>query len=535
MIGMGNENMKGFFFVVAIFLILTYILLSISIWTKALEESERHFSDRFRTSNIDLVASGITQEKLERLSNIVAYNALFRLNAFAVENPVKAETRSGSASEFFYVNRTLYGLIYNGTADGSNFVTSVDFDIGRAGSVAGWIDRLNSSIAKTGMHVSKFLVYNFSVEQIGVSAINYSFDISLAIEEKSGIASIERKYSIHGNVTVDGLIDPAIKREDIMHGTSSPIEKQFFFYPAYVNTSNLTPTDLGAAGGDGQGWFYGPLVRVGNAGNISMGQRGRYILVGTYSEIFNLTDTRPGYETDYGQFGAYVLTNSPRSVSAACIGRENQEDTINALYYTTVDCETPRFSNDYLRTNNPLVVIPGFNTDSGGECPDGRCLLFITRYSPEEVSGDKRKKLASQAESKAYNIEKLRDFALCSYYVRNFRSPSYFQRLFADAYSRNSSSYGIETFLIGKYIGGAGIDAGSPLTPLYEDERSRADNELFLHTSDAVKIRGMPGCKDYSMCSEDSLLGHFRLGPNSRSDFLDGQDISCANGKARCD
>lgn len=520
--------MKGFFFVVAIFLILSYILISVSVWTKALQESERQFSDRFRTSNLDLVATEITKEKLERLSNIIVYNALFRLNDFVIENPVRAGSAGG---EFFYVNRTFYELTYTGVANSSNFATGVELDAGRASSLLGWADRLNGSISKTGMHIRRFSMDNFSIIQATASTLNYSFDIHLAIEEKSGLASIDRTYSIRGNVSIEGLVDPAIKREGFLSGIT--IEKQFFFYPAYGYPSNVTPRDLGVSGGDGQGWFYGPMVRVGNAGNISPDQRGRYLLVGTYSEISNLSVTRPGYEVSYEQFGAYVVTTSPVEVPSVCLGRNNQRETINALFYDGLDCENPRFDGAYVVTNRPFVAISGFSTDSGGECPEGRCLLFITRYSPEEAASDKRKKLASQSDSKAYDMERLRDFTLCSYYAQNQRAPSYFQRLFADAYMRNST-YGIETFLVGKYIGGAGMDAGVLLTPAYSDERSREDNELFSGIN-GDKIRGMPGCREYNMCSQDSLLGHFRLGPDSKTDFLRSQDISCTNGKARCD
>ena len=526
------KAVKGFFFVVAVFLILTYILASISIWTKAVQENEKRFSDRFRTSNLDLVTTQITKDRLEKITKIVTYNALFKLNEFAADNPVKSNGLSGSSGEFYYVNKTFYELIYYGKANADNFVTNLELDIGAQNSFTGWIDNFNSSISKTGMQISSFSLDNFSIRQVAADTLNYSFDIHLTIEEKSGLASLSRDHKLRGNITIEGLVDPAINREDKEHGSATPIEKQFFFYSGYQNSSNFTPRDLSIPASDGQGWFYGPMVHVDNAQGIQDNQRGRYILVGNYTEIDGLNNA----SVSYGQFGAYIITRAADEVSSSCASN-NQQNTINALLYSALDCSNPDFSGAYIQTPNPFVVISNFNINSGGDCPDGKCVLFVTKYSYEDVNADKEKKLASQSQAAAYDIEKLRDFTMCSYYVRNYRSPSYFQRLFDDAFARNNSAYGVETFLVGKYIGGAGIDAGAPVVPSYPDDRSRADRELFSNSSVIAgdKIRGMPGCRDFNMCSDDSLLGHFRLGPDAKSDFLDGKDTSCTDTKARCD
>ncbi len=529
---MTHKKMKGFFFVISIFLILSYILLSILIWTKAVEENEKRFSDRFRTSNLDLVATQVTKDRLDKIGRIVTYNALFKLNEFASDNPIKSNGVSGSAGEFYYVNKTFYELVYYGKANASNFATNLELDIGTQNSFTGWVGNLNSSISKTGMQISSFSLTNFSIKQVAVDTLNYSFDIHLTIEEKSGLASISRDYKLRGNMTLEGLVDPAINREDKKHGSATPIEKQFFFYSGYQNSSNFTPGDLSIPASDGQGWFYGPIVHVNNAQGIPDNQRAKYVLVGNYSEIEGLSNAT----VSYGQFGSYIVTNAAGASVSSCPGKNNQFDTVNALSYSSLDCSNPDFSGAYIQTNRPFIVRPNFNINSGGDCPDGKCILFVTKYSYEDVNANKEKKLASQSQAAMYDIEKLRDFTMCSYYVRNYRSPSYFQRLFDDAFGRNSSAYGIETFLVGKYIGGAGIDAGAPVVPSYTDDKSRADKELFSNPPvSGDKIRGMPGCRDFNMCSDDSLLGHFRLGSNAKSDFLNGKDISCADTKARCE
>ena len=532
-----NPSIKGFFFVIVIFLILSYILVSISVWTKALQESERHFSERFRTSNLDLVSTEVTQEKLDRLAKIVVFNVVDELNNYASITPLKPNGASGSPDEFFYVNKTYYELMANGEADTKNFLNSSDnFKPANFYSFADWANKLNASISKTGMQVTAFSLNNFSTWQSAADTIEYSFVFHLVIEEKNGLASITRDYNLHGNTSIEGLVDPAIKRETIKAGAPKPIEKQFFFYPQYANSSDLYPSAVGIASNEGLGWFYGPMVTVQNANNTNASDRKRFILVGNYTEIAGLVsdpNNANDFGASYGQFGAYILTDSPTVVPSACVGHEDEKDTINALHYAGGNCNDPVFDKDYIQTSNPLIVAPNFNVNSGGDCPDGKCILFVTKYSYEDVNADRAKKLGAQPT--AYNLEKLRDFSLCSYYVHNYRSPSYFQRLFDDAFYRNSSMLGIETFLIGKYIGGVGTEAGVPLPqPLFSDEKSRADVELFTSVN-GDKIRAMPGCRDFNMCAGDSLLGHFRLGENAKKDFLDGKDISCKDGNARCD
>ncbi len=89
--------------------------------------------------------------------------------------------------------------------------------------------------------------------------------------------------------------------------------------------------------------------------------------------------------------------------------------------------------------------------------------------------------------------------------------------------------------LVGSYVGGSGseadaLNAGWAAMP---DSRSRVDSELFKGTNGEA-IRGMPGCKVQSSCNGDSVLGHFRLGSEGRTNYLAGQNIACSDGRAEC-
>jgi hypothetical protein len=66
---------KGFLFVVTVFLILTYILLAISVWVKAIETSERSYAEFYRQSTLDLTIAQITPEKVNNVSNMALTRA----------------------------------------------------------------------------------------------------------------------------------------------------------------------------------------------------------------------------------------------------------------------------------------------------------------------------------------------------------------------------------------------------------------------------------------------------------------------------
>ena len=507
---------KGFFFVVVIFLILGYILVSVSMWTASLQETEKRFSDRFRTSNIDLVMSQITEEKLRNLTELILYDSLARLNDFSVQNPV----RVGESDEFQYIRKAFFELVSNGTANPENFETDNELSIGEDKSLSGWSKRFNSSISKTGLQLTDFSVSSFNIDDNYLGNLSYSIVIHVAIEEKSGTASVKRDYELNGDINIEGLTDPAIARKAL--SSDVDIQKQFFFEPHYTSPNQVSPIDLTDQEAfqisEGQGWFYGPLITVSAVKNIPDFEKDKHILVGTYEDIINLRSSEVENPLSYQDFGAYIVTTTP----------------------VPLPTEPPFTSKPYLVINNFAL----YTTEPGAvetenvltipECPEGQCLLFITPYDYDDIEINPSIRILPVGAGRIYDIEDLRDFALCSYYTNNPLSPSYLQRLLSDSFTRRSE-LGIDTFLIGKYIGGAGIESGVslPQPPPYRDVLSREDRELF-NDIEGEKIRGMPGCKDKEMCSSDSLVGHFRLGYEAMTSFIT-QEISCINGMAPCE
>jgi hypothetical protein len=105
------------------------------------------------------------------------------------------------------------------------------------------------------------------------------------------------------------------------------------------------------------------------------------------------------------------------------------------------------------------------------------------------------------------------------------------QRLYKDSYGMESE-YGITTFLVGNYTLYA-------MGPKYKDV-SRLDKEFFFKPDpkDGFMIRGLPGCKEFGMCSKpNDFIGRFALSTSAIQLFELKDNIACdpSDNLARCD
>jgi len=472
---------KGFFFVVVTFLILTYILTSISSWTMAIETSEKRFSERFRTANIETIIEQIDEENLNEVAEINANYALQELSEYSVDYPVK----EGSADEYQHIRESMEGLVIHGKAEGGNFTGGGALLLPEGSSMYDWAEKLNTTINKIGFEVSNFSAMKFYIEQIDERTIEYSFDVHLEIKERIGKTSVSRDYNITGEIDIEGMTDPMAKRDAKEHGIEN-LTKQFFFNNNYNETDDMQPESI-TRGDEGQGWFYGPVVDVSDAGDVPMINRSLYILVGTYDQIKGLS----GADLSWTHFGAYILTNNPQDAGGDpdC---PDQSKTFKPLYYGPA-C-VPRIERGEDDINKSFMVKKGFKPT--------KPILFVAGYSSDNIDDNPEHKIE---DVEVYDIEKFRDFVMCGYYVHSENAPSFFQRMLEDSEQRNDSALGIESFLVGRFIGGSEQGAAK-----YDDDLSRLDRELF-NDIDGERMMGMPGCKNRNMCNKDSILGHFRM------------------------
>ncbi|MGV8084727.1 MAG: hypothetical protein ACP5N9_00560 [Candidatus Bilamarchaeum sp.] len=529
---------KGFLFVVTVFLILTYILLAISVWVKAIETSERSYAEFYRQSTLDLTIAQITPEKVNNVSNMALTRALFNINQNAFSN----EVRPGpSADESQYIRLAVYDMFVNGSANTTYFRGAAPAD-DNSSSMRSWVDGLNQSLLGIGLRVSNFSITDFRFNQTEISSVDYSFNMTLRLSDFANSSSVSRVYRVVGKVNLNGFVDPALVRESRRLSTdgSSTLYRQLFFYQPYSNVSSFSSNSIASVGPSvygGQGWLYNPLASASSsaatssvpyAGSIAASSRGYYILVGTYDDIVRV-------ERDGPQFAGYIVTTTPTftpSTSRCTVGTSHPNDesnTLNPIHYED-DCSAIINCAAGFCTDKPFIVANGFSPSSALNCPIinedgttsvGSCVLIQNNASIQDVADRPSTKLLT-ASSGIFNLEPIRDLIMCGYYIGNPAAPSYLQRLLPDSYNR-SSPYGIETFIIGEYA-----------DPSYYNGRSRLDRELFGPTGSVsgTNVRGLPGCRDSATCSDSPITGIFSISATTARDY-GLSPITCDRG-ARC-
>lgn len=525
---------KGFLFTVTIFLILTYILISISVWVKSIEASERSFSQFYQESTVELSIEQITQEKLETVSDIIMNRNLFRLDENSITYPLKT---GPEGSETKYAKNVIFDLLMNGSSTNPEYFQSSPGDLAipeSNSSLTAWAGNLNSSLRAIGIYINQFEVSNFTFEQSSIDKIKYSFDMKLELKDYTNTSAVSRNYKISREISITGLVDPALAREskNVIDNDSKTIYRQFFFNKDYANSSDISITQISPSKiYGGQGWLYGSLALAAGTSNhvpsaisVPSELRYSYILVGTFDEIHALS--KPVYD----EFGGYIITDEPKTSDSGCGPSKLQEsNTFNALDYTnSPECKS-KISDGGALTDAPFIVASGFDPKTAPDCPslDGsnqtlKCVLILNTYTQAEVAANPQKKLSVSA-SGIFGVETIRDFVMCGYYTHNPNAPSYLQRLINNPYSYNSSDFGIETFVVGLYANDYSI----------YDTNSRLDRELFNGSVHGIKVRGLPGCKNSIWCSDSPDIGIFAVSDETKSNY--GLDkIACDVG-AGCD
>ena len=545
-----KHNYKGFFFVLVSFILLSYILVSTYAWVRAIETSERTYSDAFRASTLTTLADQVSEQRMNQYADISSHYTMYTLVGHSVQHPLEDE----EDDEYSHIRAAFFELLSNCTTLDEHFVDGMPAAYSAEERdtycFAGFLGRLNTSLATSGFEVQDFSISNFSLnETMQPLELEMNLTLYLKIKDMQSNTSIDRTYHISRIVNVTGYKDPLLERESIGELRATPssnltIRKGMYLYPITADDDdNVTYEDLANAhemlypvklgqGSEGQGWFYGDLVLWNEAGSVAYPSQS--ILVGNFSDIESVPNR--------DDFGAYILLNDPETSSNSC--GTTQYGTFNAIHQDDrsapgSSCPEPRLTEE---TEKPFMVyadeedfIDDIYNESRGPDAFPHSILFISQYSYEEIQGDLGRKYGS--DPVVFDMESLRDFTRCSYYIVNANnSPSFLQRLLEDGYER-TSPIGIETTLVGKWAGG--VDNQDPW-----NRYSRVDREFF-GKKEGEKIRGMPGCKDWFMCADDPMVsdvGNFRfLSPDSMEFYLGTSDndaeeyIGCDDGRASCE
>ncbi|MEM4367304.1 MAG: hypothetical protein QW035_04220 [Candidatus Anstonellales archaeon] len=511
-------NKKGFFFIVLAFLFVVYVLFSVDSMSRVLQYSSERAAERFRANQIEMIGDSLSQDSYNHLSQIITHGAIQRMLAHSSQGntiqPAGADGLDGVKSAFRSV--VLYGyaeefapddLVYS-SSDNSTYTFS------------GYIAALEKTLNEAGYDLVSYS-FNASISEMNYTHLNITTELSFIAVEKNGFSSFEKHYKSEEHYSIEGLYDPYIARRSrnvLESNPSNPMElvyRQVWFGP-YEAPEDLRPEIVAGPNEiySGQGWFYGPAIYATAVTTAEPFERNRTILVGTYSQIMNVQG--------WNEFGAFIVTSLPETEPASppCQSYENEENTLNPITYenstSSGGCHATIAEGEI--TRKPFVVVKDFEISSE-RSGDFYPYLIVSDKSPERVINHPEYKFDTVG---VYDVEKLRDFLMCTYYVHSERSPSFLQRFLSNGAieAMEGSQNGIETLLVGMWAGGS-------MSKVSYENATRYDIDFFVPV-EGTRIRGMPGCRNVADCSATITIGHFALDEESIDLYLgNARDIAC--------
>lgn len=529
---------KGFFFTVMALAMLSFMLLTVQVWVRTFEQSDLRSSQRFRGEAVQQILSVVSDKSLSEFANASAFFATYKLVNYT-------STQAGALARLDaedniknpgtgQVEETLRQLMLNGTYPSTLTGTGPYSDAEHeAYAIESWQDKMRISANVMGFSLSFSNVTNFTVRQLDPWTVGVHFEIHMNITDFDRTMFQSRNLTADANFSISGFDDPFVRRKSL-NGGHVDVGRQIFRGP-HETPSSVQPHPSTAM--RGAGWFFGPVRQDYPSPGEDVSYLSQYILAYKYDENF----------TSYmNMFGAAIVTDKPvivtnETVISGCrFNVVNETKCINCLvHYVPLDaeneskpeCATLQTPGDelYNKYDKPYLGGPSSLPLTEVSRPSLQSYLLIDNWvntaNEQEVQRDD-----SQYYHRAWDMTNIRDMAICGLYVASPTGPSFFQRMTDGPW--DPSKYGIESFVIGKWAGGA-EDPASPSKCDGEnmDLMSRLDWE-FYSCQKGTKVKGMMGCKNVKMCQEEAAVqesvGHFAItGPQASADRYGLGEILC--------
>jgi len=370
--------------------------------------------------------------------------------------------------------------------------------------------------------------YNFRVSQLDAWTVGASFDMDMNISDLEGTMYQSKQLHARTNFSINGFPDPSIQRNDMKRRSlldpSIAATRQIFNHATFRQPSQVAPAKV-KNGTRGFGWFYGAVREnypsTPEEFNEPLSQ---FILVKNYDA--NMSAFAPLY-------GAVIVTNSPvpavsnytnsdgckyqNVTETACLNCVSRYSLISGP--PGCPAKGPEVTNT---TSNPYMSTAGATWLQGispvnrkGVAPheDETYLLMDNKW---ENSADA---MDDSENHYIWDMNNMRDMSICGYYLESDWAPSFFQRMLESTGVDSSSGMvhsplGIETFVVGKWAGGADDN--------FNDDQKLTKLDWRFYSADGPKpdtatpkIKGMMGCKSRDMCSGTNAtsvgVGFFKL------------------------
>jgi len=301
-------------------------------------------------------------------------------------------------------------------------------------TLSSWDSKLRSAATAAGFEISTSYS-NFNISQADPWTMLFNFTFFYNLTDAASSTRIVSSYPIAFNLSIAGLDDPMTSR------AFSGVRRNIFPSATPAQASLL------ATGEYGKGWFYGEPVKVSQVSQITFTpeNKKRILVTDRFAEIART----------YGNiYGAVVIVGSNDIQSAA------EADLIGV----------PTFVNQSMSLSNvpdtPFIIVSDNDTQATG---------------------------TASGYHKMYDIEGIRNLAVCGLYANSTEAPSFTGRL---TNNYTADPFGIETIYSGTWVANTAL--------------SGVDHE-YVAGIGGVKVMGMAGCHDRVSCNISSGLQPARI------------------------
>lgn len=501
---------KGIFFTIIAVLLLSFMLISVGLWSSVVNAREARVPEKIKTDSMAQIIYQLSEQKVNRFANISGYYALTRLANHSVQHPIAPNGADGTG----YLNKSMYDLMVYGSTNANSWSDNLTYatDLEKQYTFASWTGQLEKSADVMGFDFKMGNVSNFSFAQVDAWNVRVQFDTNISIKDKESTMMLKKTLHVNVTYSILGMPDPLFTRELFPLGNYSKII--FAAEDPAKRTQPIAEKKVPSAP-RGWGWASGYVTTDTNlSGHVDPTTDSKtYILVTAYPEKSDGTPDDMAFVkmldprisgvviTNYKSNTTYsydAATGCNWSTTTDMNGPTRYRVTVDANH-NYADCPSPPVVKIY-DANVPFISVTGGAPDIGDQA-------VIQNYP----GANDIVPFVESTYHVAYDIADVRSMMECGLYVHPSGSvtPSYLQRMLSDATDR-TSAMGIESFLISQWAGG-NSDHDNAITNYY----SRWDIGYYNQT-EGTRIKGGSGCKTGQMCAmgqtpDKMPLGQFRL------------------------
>ncbi|MCD6279302.1 hypothetical protein J7J26_00810 [Candidatus Micrarchaeota archaeon] len=388
---------KGFFFTVTIILLLSAIATLLFLWVNVQNQQEKLVEQRYQFHNVGQVFDLISQEQVERFSNISINYAFYTLTDYLSSTPYKlspAPWTLNDNDDTGNVNVSVYELFMNGTTNHFSGGGPLSYSGANMSlTYLNWSHRIDELCNEMGCscNISQPRDFVFYQKTPWVAHVYFIVD---TYANCSGSSISHDNMVIDFDINLTGLSDPMISSYMVSESSDSSARRQFFKNPIYNESSQIgNDVNVLESAYKGKGFFYGPVIDITGhippSSGIIPSNQNKQIIYGKWDDIkryMNTPVSSSGGPSLFDLYGGVIVhdadvniteTNTTHSYTdtvsiTLCDGNTHSCDITCERTHVNSTVWEPDCVMDCFNISS-VTTVDEFSLPSGSPCPLVSC------------------------------------------------------------------------------------------------------------------------------------------------------------------